>query len=369
MHILHININYADTALYSCLKTELDGISVKNTVYMPTARVRTTSDSDVILSKCFNKWDRINFYGKQRKIYNDIEEKVDFSGIDLIHAYMLFSDGNVAYNLKKKYGIPYVSFIQNTDVNTFFKYMPHLRRRGLKIMLEASKLLFFSSSYRDKVLKKYVPLKYREEILAKSLVIPAGIDRFWHENTVNKPPFEPSGKVRIACVGSIDKNKNIFGVIKAARLLINEGKECFVDIAGRPVDQKLIDQIGKYPFAKYHGCIAKEELIKLYRNCDIFVLASFHESFGLVYAEAMSQGLPIIYTKGEGFDSQFPDGVVGLPVDPNDSQEIARNIIHILNDYNRFSENCTSNTCAFDWRAIAERHKAVYESVLQSEEK
>lgn len=40
-------------------------------------------------------------------------------------------------------------------------------------------------------------------------------------------------------------------------------------------------------------------------------MPSHKETFGLVYAEAMSQGLPIIYTKNQGFDGQFPDGYVG----------------------------------------------------------
>ena len=40
-----------------------------------------------------------------------------------------------------------------------------------------------------------------------------------------------------------------------------------------------------------------------------FCLPSHAETFGLVYVEAMSQGLPIIY-EGQGFDKQFQDGEV-----------------------------------------------------------
>ena len=59
----------------------------------------------------------------------------------------------------------------------------------------------------------------------------------------------------------------------------------------------------------------KEELIKLYRDSHIFTMPSITESFGLVYAEAMTQALPVVYTKGQGFDGQFPDGEVGYSVE------------------------------------------------------
>ena len=38
----------------------------------------------------------------------------------------------------------------------------------------------------------------------------------------------------------------------------------------------------------------------IYRENDIYVMPSIIETFGLVYAEAMSQGLPVIYTRGQG---------------------------------------------------------------------
>lgn len=361
MKVLHINCNYLYTALYSCLKKKLDNRGIKNTVYMPTYREHENTDIDVIASKCFKKWDRLLFFRKQKKIYSDIEQKIDISQIELIHAYILFTDGNVAYNLKKKYNIPYITHIQNTDVNTFFKYMPHLRRRGLKIMLESSGIIFFSEVYRDRVLKKYVPRKYRQQILEKSYIIPSGIDDMWLENQSFKQE-NPSEKdvLKIACVGAINRDKNIMSVVEVAELLNRKGNKCFVDIAGRPENPEVIKEIGKSSCAEYHGCIPKEELIKIYRNNDLFILPSFHESFGLVYAEAMSQGLPVIYTRGEGFDGQFPEGEVGYSVDPSSVDDIISKINLVLDDYNRISSNCSKNSEVFKWDVIAEQYSDIY---------
>jgi glycosyltransferase involved in cell wall biosynthesis len=69
------------------------------------------------------------------------------------------------------------------------------------------------------------------------------------------------------------------------------------------------------------------ELIDIYRANDIFVMPSFTESFGLVYAEAISQGLPVVYSIGQGFDRQFPEGEVGYHADPNSAQSVADAIL------------------------------------------
>ena len=79
----------------------------------------------------------------------------------------------------------------------------------------------------------------------------------------------------------------------------------------------------------------KDELLKEYRLNDIFVMPSKTETFGLVYAEAMSQGMPIIYTKNQGFDGQFCEGYVGYHVKYNDYRYIAKKISRIYSEYKK----------------------------------
>ena len=69
-----------------------------------------------------------------------------------------------------------------------------------------------------------------------------------------------------------------------------------------------------------------ENFIKYFIESDIFVMPSRYETFGLVYVEALSQGLPVIYTRGQGFDGQIPDGEVGYSVKCNDVNEIAEKL-------------------------------------------
>ena len=90
-------------------------------------------------------------------------------------------------------------------------------------------------------------------------------------------------------------------------------------------------------------------------------MPSFYESFGLVYAEAMSQGLPVIYTKGQGFDKQFSDGVVGYSVNPKNIEDIKEKIADIINNYETISNNCLNYVNKFFWENISSYYKNLFE--------
>lgn len=113
----------------------------------------------------------------------------------------------------------------------------------------------------------------------------------------------------------------------------------------------------------YVGVQSEDQLRNLFLASTIFVMPSFHETFGLVYAEAMSQGLPVIYTQGQGFDRQFDEGVVGYHVDANNPKDIADKVLKILNNFKQISENCTTQCHKFDWGNIASQYYEIYEQI------
>ena len=104
----------------------------------------------------------------------------------------------------------------------------------------------------------------------------------------------------------------------------------------------------------------QEALKQEYRDHDLFALASKTETFGLVYAEALSQGLPILYSKGEGFDGQFAEGYVGFAVDPWDVDDIARGIRKIVVAYPELANNTTIAADRFRMSLIAQAYGRLY---------
>lgn len=368
MNVLHINGNYLYTNLHQCMMRALTKAGVSNQVYAPVAGTKATvvtPDANVLVSKCFRKWDRIFFDYKQHKILCDIQKKIDIRAFDCIHAYTLFTDGNSARKLSKKYNVPYVVAVRNTDVNTFFRRMIHLRSRGVQIMRDAKAVFFLSESYRKQVFEQYVPAQYREELMAKTYVIPNGIDDFWLEQSWrDRKPIDATQEIKLIYAGRIDRNKNIPTTQRAMHILRERGYRVTLTVVGRVDDQAEYEKIRADQNTTCLPAMPKEQLIDHYRAADIFVMPSFCESFGLVYAEAMSQGLPVIYSKGQGFDGQFPDGEVGYAVRAKSPEEIVNAVELIFKNHNVISERCIRDVNRFDWNVIVNDYMQLYNDIL-----
>ena len=297
--------------------------------------------------------------------FKSILENVNVNDYNCIHAYTLFTDGNCAYELNKKYHIPYVVAVRATDIY-FYKYRINLRKRGLKILRNASKIFFLSEVTKNIFINKYVPKKYRFEILSKIKIIPNGIDDFWLNNCYKdkKCQLFNSKNINIITVSQIIKRKNIPKLQTAIKFMIKDGWNVKLNLIGKDVNKKLTKKIIKDRNTTYYNHMKKEELIKFYRENDFFVLPSKGETFGLVYAEAMSQGLPVIYSKNEGFDGQFKDGIVGYAIDARSPKDITNKIYKIINNYKTTSKNCLENVNRFNWEEICIEYKNVYLEVI-----
>ena len=347
----------------------LDRLEVESEVFVPLYQLKghiVKPNANVNPAVCFKKWDRIAYGYKQNKIIRKIKMDYNVTEFSCLHAYTLFTDGNVARSLYKEFHIPYVVAVRNTDVNDFFKKMIHLRYTGIKVMKDAKAIFFLSKAYFEKVINTYVPPKIRGDIIKKSYIIPNGIDDFWHnninedENSIQQK-FDGK-KIRLIYAGVIDKNKNIGLTCRAKNYLENQGYNISFCVVGKIKDKSAFDEIKNS--VEYHKPKSKEELIDFYRSADVFVMPSHTETFGLVYAEAMTQGLPVLYTSGQGFDGQFEDGEVGFSISDTDHIDVARKIIDCMEDYDRLRDNCIQKVSKFKWDVICREYVDHYKKII-----
>lgn len=374
MKVLQIANDYLGTTLYVTLMNALGDVGVTNVIFVPVrsgAKYRKENDglrndngSSLVISSCFNTLDRILFYSKQKKIYTGIRQTVDLNNISCVHAHTLFSAGYTAMKLKEDKNKPYIVAVRNVDVNIFFKKVKHLRNTGVEIMNQAEKVIFLSPAYKNTVLKNYVPEPLQDGIERKSLVIPNGISRFFLNNKpeAKTDNFKERKSIRIIYAGEINQNKNLTETIDACSILRTRGYSCSFTVVGNVTGRKCEKLLDEDFITHYPRC-PHEELIKHYRRSDIFVMPSHTETFGLVYAEAMSQGLPVIYTRGQGFDGHFEEGVVGYSVSDFNATELADRIEAIIDDYESISRRCIENADKFDWNTIAGLYKNIYEEM------
>lgn len=361
--VLQICSYYLGTKLYQTLFASIEKLGVDQYVYVFTDKSNTVGDEcapNVVISKCYSKIDRLFFHLKHAKVLNDIRKRFEISTFDNIHAHSLFSNGYIAYKLNLEYNIPYVVAVRNTDVNLFFRKLRHLRGLGVNILRNAQSIIFISESYRKSTIADYIPEKYRKEIEAKSCVIPNGIDDFWLKNIRAERPAPKGKNIDIIYAGSIDSNKNFKTTAKACELLIRQGYNVNYKIIGKVADVKYYDFIKERSFIQYMPSCQKEELINHFNSSDIYVMPSKYETFGLTYAEAMSQGLPVIYTRGQGFDGQFEQGEVGYSVQYNSPDEIAEKIKRILSEYDSISKRCVNRVTKYNWDIIGQEYLRLY---------
>lgn len=338
------------------------------TVYGPLS-YSSNYDGDeeyLIKTKCFYKMDRLFFYHKYNKVYKALLNNINTKEYDLLHAHSLFANGYIAYKVFQEHHIPYVVAVRNTDINTFFKYFIHLRKLGIKILENASKIIFISHCYKDKLLKKYIPKNKRKQIEEKCIILPNGIENYFLENQSEAKKLEKT-KLDIVYTGRVDENKNLITTIKCCDKILKDKYSIKLTVIGKITSKKYKKIFPKYNFIDYLGQKNKEEIVEIYKSMNIFVMPSKHETFGLTYVEAMSQGLPVIYTKNEGFDQFFEDGIVGYPIKYDDYKEMAEKIDLIVKDYEKISKNCVQNAKNFNWNDIALKYIEIYKSIMKKD--
>lgn len=362
MKVIHICSYYYGSKLYQNLFSRL---SKKNEtiVFAPhsyAADVSPFNQDYLIKAACFKARDRLFFYKKYNKVYKAFAQmNLD---ADILHAHTVFSNGYIAYKHYLKTGTPYIVTVRNTDINTFFKRIIYLRKLGIQILNHAEKIVFLSEAYKTRLLNMYIPTNKKSAIEAKSVVIPNGIDAYWLADT-NTHIKRDLRKLKLVFVGEVNKNKNVKTIVKLIEMELKSKFDVSLQIVGRCNNKALLKLIVEKPYIIYHGKQDKEYIKTLYKDCDIFIMPSISETFGLVYAEAMSQGIPVIYSKGEGFDQQFPDGVVGYGVNCYSIEQMAECINKIMADYNAMSQRCATLSKRYDWDKITDTYEDLFFSI------
>jgi len=227
--------------------------------------------------------------------------------------------------------------------------------------------VFLSPGYRRRLIERYVPAPLRGTLRAKSAVIPNGIAPDWFQGATPRC-WAPGQPLVIACAGKLEARKQPLLAADAALALqdLMPGTAVSLQVAGSgPLEKAL----RAHPAARSGAMTLLGNLESgramrdFYDGCHLFLLPSRAETFGMVYLEAMSRGLPVLYTRGQGFDGQFAEGEAGFAVDPRDPDGIARAALALLEDYGERSARCIELAASLQWSKVAGRIAKMYRSV------
>jgi glycosyltransferase involved in cell wall biosynthesis len=296
---------------------------------------------------------------------------------DLIHTHdwlMVFA----AYELKNSYHLPLVATIHATEqgrmrggvLYTDLQRNIHQAERWL--VYEAARVIVCSRHMASEVQSIFHAPADKIEI------VPNGVN--FSENGRCSPTDLAACRIRyttsdgplIFTVGRLVHEKGFHLLLEAAPRILSEFPDAHFVIAGQgPEAPYLVEHARALDIAEqvsFPGFIDDKERDCLYRLASCAVFPSLYEPFGIVALEAMAAGCPVVVTEVGGFREMVRHDKTGITVYPNDAYSLAWGVLHTLREPElaaaRAEEARQAVCCEFNWEAIAERTKAVYQKVL-----
>lgn len=204
---------------------------------------------------------------------------------------------------------------------------------------------------------QFLPGEYR--------VIPNGIE----QERFDRGPRPGPSRYRVLFLGRLEPRKGIIVAIRAFAEVAAALPGAELVVAGdgplRAAAEKLARELGVADAVRFLGPLAEEELPDAYAEADVFCApATGNESFGIVLAEAMAAGTPVVASGNPGYAAVVEPGVSGLLVPPGDHRALARAIVEVLRDpvlWRRLSEGGRLRARCFSWSALADDVLAVYQ--------
>lgn len=290
---------------------------------------------------------------------------------DIVHTQGVYPVGYVAALCKERMRTPLVMTSQGSDANpqNHRFHNPMLRGRHVAALRAADALtaisdfirggyLFLDPTVEEKIAA--MPNGVDVELLAAPVARPAAIDR----------DIEP-GQYALF-IGRLHPRKGV-DVLLRAMALVPETERPRLLIAGdggeRAALRRLAGELRLEDRVRFLGVKLGAEKLWLLQNARFNVAPTRGwEGFGIVATEAFSAGRPLIASNVPGFNEVVRPDANGLLVPQESSEALAAALRRLFADdalVARLGAQARRDAQAYDWRAIARRHVALYEHVIR----
>lgn len=248
-----------------------------------------------------------------------VHRRIDEFAPDIVHAHHPFLLGDTALRVGAERGIPVV-FTHHTQYD---KYAHHFKRGDSKLTQTFINVL--DVGYCNLCDAVVAPSQtVAEDLGARDVttrieVIPTGIDvAFWNEQVTPSARQEygiPTDAFVVGHVGRLAGEKNIpFLAQSVARFLADRPKAWFVVAGVGPCEADILMACEKHQVSDrllIYGIMSLAELRRLYQSFDVFAFASKSETQGIVLAEAMAAGVPVVGIDAPGVREIVSDRING----------------------------------------------------------
>jgi glycogen(starch) synthase len=265
--------------------------------------------------------------------------------------------------------VPVVVSLRGSDVPGYDPHNPKLQRvhRVLRpvtrwIWRRADRVVALSESLGHLARETMPGLAYS--------VIHNGVDlqRFRPPVPARQPRVD---RVRCLAVARLVERKGVTDLLRALASL--ERGRFELEIVGSGPDEgalrRLATQLGLGEEVRFTGALDRNAVAERYRAADLFTLASWEESFGNVFAEALASGLPIVGSRVGGIPEFVEHGRHGLLVPPRDPAALAAAMQELADAPARRAAMSAGNRqkaeTRLSWSHVAERYLDVYTTIAR----
>ena len=245
---------------------------------------------------------------------------------DIIHTHVVLPAGWSALRVAKRHGIPIVLTEHSSPFSMHLG--TELSSRLVRETLTGVNQIVAISPALAKQLLDFEP-GLNIEIIGESL----RTDFFVPAETVDKADRTEKS---FFVAARLAEQKGLDHLIKAVHLLVDKGINLFELVIGgdgpdRQKLEELVQTLNVSRYCHFLGGLNREQVRERMQKCDVFVLSSLHETFGVVVGEAMACGKPVISTRCGGPEF-FVNEENGVLVDVANPQALASAMEDFLQD-------------------------------------
>ncbi len=291
---------------------------------------------------------------------------------DAVHAHWALPQGWVAAVLRARLGIPVLTTTHGGDMYALRSGVPLKAKRWA--LRSSDRVTAVSRSLKREVLS----LGVEEERVS---VLPMGVDtaRFTPEaaSPSLRRELNPDGPV-VLFVGRLVEKKGARYAIEAMPEILREEPGARLVVVGdgpeRETLVELTEQLEIGAHVSFAGAIPNHELPAHFASADVCVGPSVveangdTESFGVVFAEAMASGCPVVATDVGGITDLVVDGKTGFLVPQRNAEAISDRVARLLGD-SRIRESMRGEGIArmrdtFDHRRMSAAYADIIKEVV-----
>jgi glycosyltransferase involved in cell wall biosynthesis len=275
---------------------------------------------------------------------------------ELVHAVTSYNSGSAAFPLARRLSVPLVV----TEISSPYtlETSPPYRARKARAVLRASARIACTSVFMASQVSATFP---ETSSRLRTVYFPTD-DRFFDAS----PARREGGPLRLISVCILNEQKGLRIMLEALEQLRAAERQFEWTLVGDgPLRAELESRVGALGLAdrvRILGQIDNARVRVLLERAHAFVLPSLHETQAVALVEALSAGLPAVYTRCGG-PEEFMTTDDGISVEPGSAPALAEAIERLDREYHRFSTTSIKERCRrrFGEQACARSMLTVYE--------